>query len=70
MRKLIVWQMILVLMLLMMAPGVYAEEPFRVAGYDSDTQHNWDTNLFFTRMEAETGIQLKLEQYDTAEDWQ
>ena len=69
MRKLIVWQIILVLMLLMMAPGVYAEEPFRVAGYDSDTQHNWDTNLFFTRMEAETGIQLKLEQYDTAEDW-
>ncbi|MBQ8555223.1 MAG: extracellular solute-binding protein [Clostridia bacterium] len=70
MRKLIVWLCALVLMLTA-APGAYAEGPFRVAGYDhEDTQHIWDDNLFFTRMEERTGVALELEQYVTAEEWQ
>ncbi|MBQ8201696.1 MAG: extracellular solute-binding protein [Clostridia bacterium] len=70
MRKIIVWPMMLVLILLMMAPGAYAEGPFRVAGYDhEDTQHVWTDNLFFVRMQEKTGVEMTLEQYTTAESW-
>ncbi len=70
MRKLMVWLMLSVL-LLTLAPGAYAEGPFRVAGYDPEAaDHDWPTNLFFTRMQEKTGVELTLEQYETNESWQ
>ena len=69
MRKLIVW-LLLVMMLLMSAPGAYAEESFSMAGYDDEeSKRVWKDNLFFERMEERTGVQLDLEQYMTQQDW-
>lgn len=71
MRKLIVWPLLLVMVLLMVTPGAYAEESFSMAGYDDEeTNHVWTENLFFERMEALTGVTLELHQYTTAAGWQ
>ncbi len=71
MRKLMTW-LVLLTLILTMAPGAYAEGPFRMAGYDPEelTQHVWTSNLFFTRMEEKTGVSLTLEQYTTEAAWQ
>jgi len=69
MRKLNVWPLLLVLVLLI-TPGAYAEESFSLAGYDDEaTKHVWTENLFFERMEQRTGIQLELLQYTSAPSW-
>lgn len=71
MRKSIVWALLLALVLLMTAPGAYAEGSFSMAGYDDEsTGHNWSENLFFKRMEEVTHIQLELTQYKTADAWE
>ncbi len=68
MRKLIVW--LLLVTLLMMTPGAYAEESFSIAGYDdAETNHVWTENLFFTRMEERTGMKLDLQQYTSFAQW-
>lgn len=71
MQKLHVWPLLLTLMLLLTLPGAYAEGAFSMAGYDNEEQtgHNWDTNLFFERMEARTGLTPELTQYKTPESW-
>lgn len=69
MRKPIVW--LLLVMMLMMTPGAYAEESFSIAGYDDEeTSHVWTENLFFERMEERTGVKLELLQYTTADSWE
>lgn len=71
MRKLIVWPLILVMLLMMLTPGAYAEESFSMAGYDDEsTGHVWTENLFFERMEAQTGVKLDLQQYTTSAAWE
>ena len=70
MRKLNVWPLLLVLVLLMTAPGAYAEESFSMAGYDDETtNHVWAENLFFERMEQRTGVTLDLYQYTSSSSW-
>ena len=67
MRKLL---SVLLAMLLLLS-GAYAEGSFTIAGYDhKDTEHIWTENEFFVRMEERTGVQLELLQYDTAEAWE
>lgn len=69
MRKLISWLLLIVLSALVMC-GAYAEESFRLAGFDhADTGHDWQTNFFFERLEAMTGQPLLLEQYKSEEAW-
>ncbi|MBR3764230.1 MAG: hypothetical protein IKK57_06720 [Clostridia bacterium] len=70
MRKWNVWPLLLALVLLVALPGAYAEGAFSMAGYDDEeTGHDWQTNLFFERMEALTGVAPALTQYTTAADW-
>ncbi len=70
MRKLFSLMLSLVLVLAVL-PGAYAETVFTMAGYDhEETGRDWQTNLFFQRMEERTGIHLDLMQYKTAESWQ
>ena len=71
MRKWIVWPLLLALMLMMILPGAYAEGDFSMAGYDNEdeTGHDWQTNLFFPRMEELTGLSPEVTQYRTAAEW-
>ena len=70
MRKLFSLMLSLVLVLAVL-PGAYAETVFTMAGYDhEETGRDWQTNLFFQRMEERTGIHFDLMQYKTAESWQ
>lgn len=70
MRKWNVWPLLLALVLLVALPGAYAEGAFGMAGYDDkETGRDWQTNLFFERMEALTGVSPTLTQYTAAADW-
>ncbi len=70
MRRWKLWPLLLALVMLVALPGAYAEGAFSMAGYDDEaTGHNWETNLFFERMEALTGVELQLTQYTTAASW-
>lgn len=42
-----------------------------IAGYDggSTTSHDWETNLFFSRMEERTGVGFSFQQYTELADW-
>ena len=45
-------------------------EGFVMAGYDDEsTGRNWETNLFFERMEALTGLDFTYQQHGSREDW-
>lgn len=69
MRNIVVW--LLLVTLLLMTPGAYAEESFSIAGYDdAETDHVWTENLFFERMEERTGLKLELRQYDSSAAWE
>lgn len=71
MRKINVWPLLLALVMLFSLPCAYAEGDFSMAGYDDEaTGHNWETNLFFERMEALTGKHLSLTQYTTQQAWE
>lgn len=50
-------------------PGL--AEGVSIAGYDggSSTTHDWNTNLFFVRMEERTGISLSFQQYTEYDAW-
>lgn len=70
MRKYFIWPLLLVMAILAAVPGAYAEGSFSMAGYDDEsTNHDWQTNLFFERMEALTGLKLELQQYTGAAQW-
>lgn len=46
-------------------------ESYRMAGFDGqDSEHDWTTNRFFTRMEARTGLTFTFDQYTDASKWQ
>ena len=44
---------------------------YTMAGYDdSSTNRDWNTNLFFRRMEEKTGVHFTYRQYTKAAEWQ
>ncbi|MEA5013685.1 MAG: hypothetical protein VB099_03895 [Candidatus Limiplasma sp.] len=44
---------------------------FSMAGFDGDeSSHDWETNAFFSRMEARTGIGFTFDQYTDYAKWQ
>lgn len=46
-------------------------ESYRMAGFDGqESEHDWNTNKFFTRMEARTGLTFTFDQYTDASKWQ
>lgn len=48
-----------------------AETTFAMAGFDGDeSQHDWSTNAFFTRMQARTGLTFTFDQYTDYTRWQ
>lgn len=71
MRNVFVWLMLLVMTVMTMAPGAYAEGPIIMAGYgDKDTKQVWAENDFFARMEEVTGVKLALQQYTSKDAWE
>ena len=61
----------LLCLLLAAAPAASAETVFSMAGYDGENStHDWNTNLFFTRMEARTGLSFTFQQYTSRAQWQ
>lgn len=47
------------------------ETAFVMAGFDGeDSRHDWNTNQFFQRMEARTGLTFTFQQYTHYADWQ
>lgn len=68
-----VW-IVSILCFLLMLPlaGASAEGlRFSMAGFDGDkSSHQWETNAFFSRMEARTGIGFTFEQYTDYDKWQ
>ena len=62
---------------LLMVAGIFsfaaAQEPlhFTMAGFDGDnSSHDWDTNLFFVRMEERTGLTFSFDQHTDYDKWQ
>ena len=71
MRKIIAW--LLTAAMLLTALSALAEEgqkapDFLMEGYD-DSSHDWETNLFFRRMQERTGISFEFREYTDAEAW-
>ena len=47
-----------------------AEATFTMAGFDGeDSTRDWNSNLFFERMKARTGISFTFQQFNKAETW-
>jgi len=47
-----------------------AQHLYTMAGFDGDqVYHEWETNLFFERMEERTGISFQFEQYKEYDQW-
>ena len=43
---------------------------FLMEGLDGETgNHDWETNLFFQRMQEDTGVSFEFRQHKTAEEW-
>lgn len=58
-----------VLMILPFAAAA-EETAYVMAGFDGeDSTHNWNTNLFFERMQARTGLSFTFQQYTKLNDW-
>lgn len=61
---------LLCLLLVLMLPCAALAE-YTMAGYDDkDTYRDWNTNQFFQRMEARTGVTFTYRQYTSQADWQ
>ena len=61
----------LLCLLLAAAPAASAETTFAMAGFDGENStHDWNTNRFFTRMEARTGVSFTFQQYTSRKEWQ
>ena len=51
--------------------GALAATVYRMSGFDGDSSnHQWETNGFFTRMEARTGVQFTFDEYTEYPKWQ
>ena len=47
-----------------------AEQTFSMAGFDGDdSNHDWNTNRFFTRMQARTGVSFTFSEYTDYAKW-
>ncbi|NCB06439.1 MAG: hypothetical protein EOM69_13080, partial [Clostridia bacterium] len=59
-------------MLLFAVPVVaQADAVYRMAGFDGDSSsHTWESNGFFTRMQARTGISFTFDEYTDYTKWQ
>lgn len=69
MRKRMI-QMLCCTLLAVFVPLSAFAATFSMAGFDGESsRHNWETNGFFTRMEARTGVRFSFEQYTTYEEW-
>lgn len=67
-RRCLAW--LLTAMMLLIGTGAYAEGAYSMAGYDGDsTNHVWETNLFFQRMEERTGVTFTFDQHIDYEEW-
>lgn len=56
------------LLALILPCAAFAE--YTMAGYDdANTYRNWETNLFFKRMEEKTGVAFTYRQYTQATEW-
>lgn len=61
----------LAILLLVLAAPVSAEGTYVMAGFDGDNlYHDWNTNLFFQRMQEKTGVTFTFQQYDDYDNWQ
>ena len=68
MRRCLAW--LLTAMMLLIGTGAYAEGAYSMAGFDGDsTNHVWETNLFFQRMEERTGVTFTFDQHIDYEEW-
>ena len=69
MRRYTAW--LLAVLLAALALPVSAEGTYVMAGFDGDSlYHDWNTNLFFQRMQEKTGISFTFQQYDDYDKWQ
>ena len=65
-----------ILMLVMLFSAAFAESTqkapdFILEGFDGEgSTRNWETNLFFARMEEKTGISFQFREYTDAKKWQ
>ena len=63
---------LLALLLIMTGVSALSENKapdYVMEGYDSSAGHDWDTNLFFLRMQEETGISFEMRQRTDAAQW-
>ena len=61
---------LLALAMLLMTFGAAAEGLYTMAGFDGDgVDHDWDTNLFFQRMEEKTGVGFEFQQVTDYQTW-
>lgn len=68
MRRGLAW--LLLLAMLTLTAGAYAEGTYRMAGYDGDgSNHDWLNNLFFQRMEEQTGVSFSFDQHTDFASW-
>lgn len=70
-----IFALVLALVLAVSACGAFAEEQkapdFILEGYDGESStRNWETNLFFERMEEATGISFEFREYTSSDKWQ
>ena len=58
--------------LALLAPlSALAAGPYRMAGFDGDDSHHvWESNAFFTRMQALTGVSFTFDEYTDYVKWQ
>lgn len=61
----------LLVLMLAFVPAATAETLFSMAGYDGESSnHDWNTNQFFVRMQENTGISFTFDQYTDRTKWQ
>ena len=69
MRKGIACLLALAMLLMTFAAG--AEGAYTMAGFDGDgANHDWNTNLFFQRMEEKTNVHFEFQQVTDYDQWQ
>ena len=61
--------LLLAAVLLCLSAAAYAEDMVLAGFDDAGSGRNWETNLFFERMEARTGLKLSLHQYTDRAAW-
>ena len=62
---------LLALAMLLMTFAAGAESVYTMAGFDGDgANHDWNTNLFFQRMEEKTGVHFEFQQVIEHDNWQ